>query len=127
MRRFITLLLYIVFLSIAIHANDKNTGESLTPAIKIEGLTPAQWARMEAETAQSNQVTTVDGVIYSTNAEGIFLTLPKASNSVKLFALTGQLIWSGDLVQGRFFIPVRPGIYFLRINNKSYKVVCRQN
>jgi len=42
-----------------------------------------------------------------------------------LFALTGQLLWSGNLVQGRFFIPVRQGIYFLRINGKSYKVICK--
>jgi len=28
-------------------------------------------------------------------------------------------------VQGRFFIPTRQGIYFLRINNKSYKVICK--
>lgn len=66
-----------------------------------------------------------NGVLYSTTHEGIYLTLSGATSSVKLFALTGQLIWSGDLVRGKFFIPTGAGIFFLRINNKSYKIICK--
>lgn len=86
-----------------------------------------QFSRQELENAsvQGQQVKIENGVIYSSNIGGIFLTLPKSTNSIKLFALTGQLIWSGDLVQGKFYIPTGPGIYFLRINNKSYKVSCK--
>ncbi len=86
-----------------------------------------QFGRQDQEnsTNQGQQVKTETGVIYSSNVGGIFLTLPKSTNSIKLFALTGQLIWSGDLVQGKFYIPTGPGIYFLRINNKSYKVSCK--
>ena len=40
-------------------------------------------------------------------------------------AKIGDVVWQGNLVQGRFFIPMRPGVYFLRVNNKSYKVICR--
>ncbi len=86
-----------------------------------------QFGRQDQElsNSQGQQMKTETGVIYSSNAGGIFLTLPKSTNSIKLFALTGQLIWSGDLVQGKFYIPTGPGIYFLRINNKSYKVSCK--
>jgi hypothetical protein len=49
----------------------------------------------------------------------------EGTNKIKLFALTGQLLFNGELSQGRFFIPTKQGIYFLRINNKSFKVICK--
>ncbi len=66
-----------------------------------------------------------DGFSYYSTAKGIYLIFPQANNDVKLLALTGQLLWSGELVSGRFYIPTGRGIYFLRVNNKSYKVSCK--
>lgn len=115
----------IIFLTVFItpfYAQNKNSGDS-RPATEVKQ--ESTWNKSENENNQNNLITTVDGVTYSTNADGISLTLPKATNSIKLFTLTGEVFWSGDLVQGKFFIPTRRGIYFLRINNKSYKVVCK--
>lgn len=93
--------------------------------IRIEGS--GQYSRQDVEMpANANQqMTSADGFSYYTTPGGIFLILPKPNNNVRLFALTGQMIWSGELVSGRFYIPVGQGIYFLRINNKSYKVSCK--
>jgi hypothetical protein len=73
----------------------------------------------------ASPVIEADGFSYYTTSKGIYLIFPKANNDVKLFALTGQLLWSGELVSGRFYIPTGRGIYFLRVNNKSYKVSCK--
>ena len=103
-------------------AQNKSSGDQRTSVEKQE----SNWNKSETENTQNLQTTsTVEGVTYSSNADGIFITLPKATSSIKLYALTGELFWSGNLVQGKFFIPTRRGIYFLRINNKSYKVVCK--
>lgn len=87
----------------------------------------ANWTKSESEiTATTNPIINIaEGISYSTTSEGILLIMPKASSNIKLFALTGDVVWQGNLVQGRFFIPMRPGVYFLRVNNKSYKVICR--
>jgi len=73
----------------------------------------------------ASAVIVADGFSYYTTQQGIYLIFPKTNNNVKLVALTGQLIWSGELVSGRFYIPTGRGIYFLRVNNKSYKVSCK--
>ena len=73
----------------------------------------------------ASPVVVADGFSYYTTQNGIYLIFPKANNNVKLVALTGQLIWSGELVSGRFYIPTGRGIYILRVNNKSYKVSCK--
>ncbi len=87
----------------------------------------ANWTKTENETAAipNPLINIAEGISYGTTSEGILLIMPKASSTVKLFALTGDVVWQGNLVQGRFFIPMRPGVYFLRVNNKSYKVICR--
>ena len=87
----------------------------------------ANWTKSESETtAITNPIINIaEGISYSTTSEGILLIMPKASSNIQLFALTGDVVWQGNLVQGRFFIPMRPGVYFLRVNNKSYKVICR--
>lgn len=87
----------------------------------------ANWNKSESETtAITNPIVNItEGISYSTTSEGILLIMPKASSNIKLFALTGDVVWQGNLVQGRFFIPMRPGVYFLRVNNRSYKVICR--
>ncbi len=74
----------------------------------------------------NQQIISAEGFSYYTTSSGIYISFPKPNNYVRLFALTGQLIWSGELVSGRFFIPTGEGIFFLRVNNKSYKVSCKK-
>lgn len=86
----------------------------------------ASWNKNYPESNPSNgNQTLAEGIVYSTNQNGIYITISKSSENIKLFSLTGEVVWAGNLVQGRFFIPTSPGIYFLRINNKSYKIVCK--
>lgn len=66
-----------------------------------------------------------ENVTFNATPEGIYITIISGTNKIKLFALTGQVLLNGDLTQGHFFIPTRQGIYFLKVNNKSYKVICR--
>lgn len=80
---------------------------------------------VEMPAASAQQIIVAEGFSYYSTSGGIFLIFPKPNNNVRLFALTGQLIWSGELVSGRFYIPVKSGIFFLRVNNKSYKVICK--
>lgn len=103
---------------------DAHTG-SQNVFIKIDGS--GTWAKFEADNnpATPNPALGNENVAYSTTSNGIFITILSGTNKIKLFALTGQLLLNGDLTQGRFFIPTRQGIYFLRINTKSYKVICR--
>lgn len=93
--------------------------------IKIDGS--GTWAKFESDNnpATPNPALGNENVAYSSTSNGIFITILSGTNKIKLFALTGQLLLNGDLAQGRFFIPTRQGIYFLRINTKSYKVICR--
>jgi len=122
MKRIIAVLLFNLLCFSCVFADGKNPGDPRTTVGKPEG----SWNKQDNDTPTSTNVQSIaDGITYSTTAEGIFLVLPKATSNVKLFALTGEVVWSGNLVQGRFFIPTRQGIYFLRINNKSYKVICK--
>lgn len=93
--------------------------------IRIEG--PGEFSRTDSDrsSATSQQIISADGFSYYTTSAGIYMYFPRPNNNVRLFALTGQLLWSGELVSGRFFIPTGEGIYFLRVNNKSYKVSCK--
>lgn len=95
-------------------AQNDNTG---TAVVRIDNSTRTD--------ESASAVIVADGFSYYTTSSGIYLIFPKANNNVKLFALTGQLIWSGELVSGRFYIPTGRGIYVLRVNNKSYKVICK--
>ena len=122
MKRIIAVGLFNLLFFACIFADGKNPGDSRTAVGKPEN----NWNKADTEAPSGNNVQSIaDGITYSTTAEGIFIVLPKATSNVKLFALTGEVVWSGNLVQGRFFIPTRQGIYFLRINNKSYKVICK--
>lgn len=76
--------------------------------------------------SNSNQQTTVnENVSYFSSADGIVITINNGVNKIKLFALTGQVLFNGSLSQGRFLIQTRKGIYLLKINNNSYKVTCK--
>lgn len=116
-------LLFLLFLfALTVTAQNKNNAEHRPAIVKSE----AGWNKSDNESQQANNSQTVmDGITFSTSQEGIYITLPKSTGNVKLFSLTGEVVWSGNLVQGRFFIPTRAGIYFLKVNNKSYKVVCK--
>ncbi|MDR0371772.1 MAG: T9SS type A sorting domain-containing protein [Prevotellaceae bacterium] len=79
----------------------------------------------EKNTTESTVTTIEDGFSYAITAEGIKLSISKKNISVRLFDLTGQLLWSGQALQGSFLIPVNPGIYILRMNHKSHKIICK--
>jgi len=107
-----------------ISAFSQNEGQRAA-VIRLEGSGQVSRTDIEMPVNSGQIVTVAEGFSYSTTNGGIFLILPKAANNVRLFALTGQLIWNGELVSGRFYIPTGKGIYILRVNNKSYKVNCK--
>lgn len=66
-----------------------------------------------------------ENVSFNGTSDGIYVTIISGTNKLKLFALTGQLLFNGILTEGHFLIKARTGIYFLKINSKSYKVICK--
>jgi len=98
-----------------------------TTVIRIDGSTQNAWVKgdNDAATIGNTATTGSETVNYSSTNDGIFITILSGTNKIKLFALTGQLLFNGDLTQGRFLIQTRKGIYFLKINNKSFKVICK--
>lgn len=120
--KFILLIITLVLLTMPTTAQNKSNVEQRTPVVKND----ASWSKSDNESSQSTSLQTIsEGITINTKQNGIYITMPKAVANVKLFSLTGELVWAGNLVQGRFFIPTQAGIYFLRVNNKSYKVVCK--
>jgi len=79
----------------------------------------------DAPSNVSQQTTVNENVSYFSTADGIVITISNGVNKIKLFALTGQVLFNGSLSQGRFLIQTRKGIYLLKINNNSYKVTCK--
>jgi len=121
MKQYLLILFGLAF-TLTLFADGKVAGDTRTSVVKVDN----GWNKQDNDVQPGNNTqTATDGITYFTNSEGIYITLPKATSNVKLFSLTGEVVWQGNLVQGRFFIPVRRGIYFLRVNNKSYKVVCK--
>lgn len=113
-------------LSVVLSLLHGQEGANRASIVRVEGFEQLSGRKdVEMPPATAGQLIVADGFSYYTTSGGIFLILPRPNNNVRLFALTGQLLWSGELVSGRFFIPTKPGIYFLRVNNKSYKVSCR--
>jgi len=98
-----------------------------TTVIRIDGSTQNTWFKGDNDAATTGNTATTgsETVNYSSTNDGIFITILSGTNKIKLFALTGQLLFNGDLTQGRFLIQTRKGIYFLKINNKSFKVICK--
>lgn len=129
MKQTLTLLFLIVFVA-TIFAQGSAKGDSRSgnqnTVIRIEGAQNS-WAKSDVEgsSTSNTQISDNEYVTFNSTSEGIYISIIKGTNKIKLFALTGQLLLNGDLTQGRFFIPTRKGIYFLRINNKSYKVICK--
>jgi hypothetical protein len=97
-----------------------------TTVIRIDGSTQTIWEKDYDTPTPTNTITTVnENVSFYSTSEGIYITILSGTNKIKLFALTGQLLFNGDLAQGRLYILTRKGIYFLKVNNKSFKVICR--
>jgi hypothetical protein len=95
--------------------------------VRIDNSTQSIWDKADNDNAPTPNSATngTENVSYNTSSEGILISINSGSNKIKLFALTGQLLLNGELTQGRFFIQTRKGIYFLKINNKSFKVLVR--
>lgn len=129
MKQTLTLLFLIVYVATVFAQNtakgDARTGTQNT-VIRLEG-SQSSWVKTDNEGSSSSNIqkSENENVTFNSTSEGIYISIIKGTNKIKLFALTGQLLLNGDLTQGRFFIPTRKGIYFLRINNKSYKVICK--
>jgi hypothetical protein len=128
-RRMLTLLFLYVSV-VGIYAQFTSKGDVHTSnqnvVIKIEG-NQNSWVKGDNDVSPDKSMPALgnDNVSYYVTSEGIYFTINNGTNKIKLFALTGQLLLDGDLTQGRFFIPTRKGIYFLKINTKSYKIVCK--
>lgn len=126
----VLLLSFWIFSALSLIGQNTTKGDNRTPAqnvvVKTEGTT-GTFIKLENENAPgvSAQVSSSENVTFSATANGINVTINGGTNRIQLYALTGQLIFNGDLNQGRFFIPMRQGIYFMKVNNKSHKVVCK--
>ena len=103
---------------------DTHSGQAVV--IKIEGSQNG-WSRGDNDSGQGANATIVanENVSFIGTSDGIYVTITSGTNKIKLFALTGQLLFNGDLTQGRFLIRTGTGIYFLKVNNKPYKVICK--
>ena len=128
MKRLITILVLIITINSAfaqsgvkgdVHPATQNT------IVRIEGYQSPYSKNDNDGTTIITDASGNDNVSYNATTTGIYINIIRGTNKIKLFALTGQLLLNGDLTQGRFFIPTRQGIYFLRVNNKSYKVICK--
>ena len=95
--------------------------------IRIDGASQNSWIKDNDPSSNSNvPISGNENVGVYSNSEGIFVTILGGTNKIKLLRITGQLLLNCDnITQGKFFIQTKKGIYFLKINNKSYKVVCR--
>ncbi len=117
MKRILTLLFWCVSVA-GLFAQTTTKSDTHTSLIRIEGSN-------DAPQGTNTTVSGTENVSFYGTSEGIYVTINSGSNKIKVFALTGQLIFNGDLTQGRFLIQTRTGIYFLKINNKNFKVICK--
>jgi len=104
-----------------LHSANQNT------LIRIEGSAQNGWVKgdNDASVGTSTPASGNENVSYNATSEGIYVNILSGTNKIKLYALTGQLLFNGVLTQGRFLITARTGIYFLKVNNKNYKVICK--
>lgn len=121
---FLMLLCVIIFAQNTSKSDTHSTGQNMI--IRIDGAQNV-WVKGENDPTTGNNVPASgnENVSFITTSEGIYITIINGTNKIKLLALTGQLLLEGELKQGRFFIPTKKGIYFLKINNKNYKVICK--
>lgn len=126
----VLLFLFIITSFTTLFAQNVNKSDARTASqnavVKADGSTNA-FVKSEGDSPQgaTGQSAAGENVSYHPTPTGINVTIWGGTNKIQLYALTGQLIFNGELNQGRFFIPTRQGIYFLKINSKSFKVVCK--
>ncbi|MDD4969445.1 MAG: T9SS type A sorting domain-containing protein [Paludibacter sp.] len=130
MKRIFTLLILIIATACLIaQSNQKGDTHSANQntVIRIEGSAQNGWVKgdNDASSGTSTPASGNENVSFNATSEGIYITILNGTNKIKLFALSGQLLFNGDLTQGRFLIQARRGIYFLKVNNKNYKVICK--
>ena len=117
MKPILTLLFFCVSVA-GLFAQTNSKSDTHTSLIRIEG-------NNDAPQGTNTSISGTENVSFYGTSDGIYVTINSGTNKIKLFALTGQLLFNGDLTQGRFKIQTRTGIYFLKINNKNFKVICR--
>ena len=129
MKRIITLLLLIIFSTGLFsqyskgdfHSSNKNT------TTRNDGAQYG-WSKIDNDASSGSGTPALgnENVSFYSTSEGVYVSINSGGiNKIKLYALTGQLLSNGDLSQGHFFTATRRGIYFLKINNKTYKVICK--
>lgn len=130
MKRILTLIFLFVsvcsvFAQTGVKTDARPIGQNTV--IRIDGPSQNGWVKNNDDAAPNagTQTSVNETVSFYSTGDGIVVSIISGTNKIKLFALTGQLLFNGDLSQGRFLIQTRKGIYFLKINNKSYKVICK--
>lgn len=124
-------LLFLVLTAAALFAQNNQKGDSHSAnqntLIRIEGSAQNGWVKgdNDASVGTSTPASGNENVSYNATSDGIYVTILGGTNKIKLYALSGQLLFNAVMTQGRFLITARTGIYFLRVNNKNYKVICK--
>jgi len=129
MKRIITLLLLIIISIGLFPQNSKGDFHSSNrnATIRNDG-NQYGWMKIDNDASSGSGTPALgnENVSFYSTSDGIYVSINSGgSNKIRLYALTGQLLSNGDLSQGLFFTPTRRGIYFLKINNKTYKVICK--
>ena len=128
MKRLITLLFLFFMLTclFAQNTRSENRSSNHNRIHRNDGI-QSGWLKVDNDESLGSNVPASgnENVSYNSTSEGIYVIISSGINIVKLYALTGQLISNGDLTQGHYFTPTRRGIYFLKINNRTYKVICK--
>ncbi len=123
MRTLIIIASLFIIMSVAAQNGQKSEPKTAVPygVVKVDG-DQSDWMKPEVD---NNPVQGNEHVSFTTTSDGINIMIISGENKIQLIALTGQTLLNGNLSHGRFFIPARKGIYILKINGKSYKVVCK--
>ena len=124
MKRFITFLVFVFILTGLFAQNSRNDNRSSNQNTSGNQY---GWMKIDNDASLGSNVPASgnENVSYNSTSEGINVTISSGTNKVKLYALTGQLLSNGDLSPGHYFTPARRGIYFLKINTRTYKVICK--
>lgn len=70
-------------------------------------------------------VTKNPSIDYYSTSNGIVLKLGNTASTLMIYNITGQEIYRNASIAGTQLIKLKTGIYFVKINNKSYKVICK--
>jgi len=128
MKQLITILFLIFTLTglSAQNSRSENHSTNQNSALRNDGAQYG-WQKIDNDASLGSNVPASgnENVSYSSTSEGIYVTITSGTNKIKLYALTGQLLSNGDLSPGHYFTPTRRGIYFLKINTRTYKVICK--